>query len=99
MQEEFKSRKPKASKPWHYAVAVVSYIVVLVLAIFCLVAYAPNLEGGYYNATLTLLIGFLVLGTVAFVWETIQWRRRRGSGGQENLEDMIRKMKDDTNRG
>ena len=98
MQEEFKSKKAKGTKSWQYGVAAVSYLVVLVLTIFCLVAYTPDLEGGYYNATLTFLIGFLVLGTMAFVWETIQWRKQRNSGGQENLEDVIRKMKDDANR-
>jgi len=99
MQEEFKSKKAKGPKPWHYAVAVVSYLVVLVLTIFCLVAYVPDIEEGYHNFSLTLLVGFLILGTVAFAWETFQWRKQRGSGEQESLEDVIRKMKDDANRG
>ena len=99
MQEGFESKGPKGSKPWHYWIAAVSYLVVLVLSIFCLVAYTPDLEGGSRNFTLTFLIGFLILGTVAFVWETIQWRKQRGSGGQESLEDVIRKMRDDANSG
>jgi predicted membrane channel-forming protein YqfA (hemolysin III family) len=99
MQEEFKSKRPKGSKPWHYWIAAVSYLVVLVLSTFCLVVYTPDFEGGYRNFTLTFLIGFLILGTVAFVWETIQWRKQRGSGEQESLEDVIQKMKDDANRG
>jgi uncharacterized membrane protein YqjE len=99
MQEELKSKKAKGTKPWQYGVAVVSYLGVLVLSVFCLVAYTPDLEGGYRNFTLAFLIVFLVIGTGAFVWETIQWRKQRGSGTHESIEDAIRKMRDDANRG
>jgi hypothetical protein len=96
MQEEFKSKKPKILKYW---VAVVAYLVVLVLSIFCLIAYVPSIPEEDRITTLTLLVGFLVVGTLAIIWETIQWRKQRGSEGQEKLEDVIRKMKDDANRG
>jgi len=99
MQEDFKSKRIKSYKPWHYWIAAVSYLVILVLSIFCLFAYTPDLEGEYHNFTLAFLIGFLILGTVVFVWETIQWRKQRGSGGKKSIEDAIRKMKDDANRG
>lgn len=88
------SKKIKQSKYW---VATVAYIIVFALSIFCLVAYVPDLEEGK-----TLIMGFLiaclVLGTLSFAWEAMQWRKERTSGEQTDIEKIVRQIENEASR-
>ena len=84
----------KQSKYW---IATVAYIIIFSLSILCLVAYVPDLEEGK-TLTMVFLIACLVLGTLSFVWEAMQWRKGRTPREQTDLEKIVRQIENEANR-
>ncbi|MEA1959031.1 MAG: hypothetical protein U9N44_05080 [Chloroflexota bacterium] len=83
-------KRPESLTYW---IAVASYVVIVSVSILWLVAYVPDLSGRVYIFTLAVLIVFLVFGTAFFVWETVQWRKKRTEEGQRNIEEIIDEMR------
>ena len=86
-----------------YWIAAISYLIIFSLSILCLVSYLPNLseadalETGTLNFLNAMLIIALIVGTAAFGWEMLQWRKRRVKKDQQSsLEDIIKRVKKDS---
>ncbi len=86
-----------------YWIAAISYLIVFSLSILCLVVYLPHLSGadaldtGTLNILKAMLIIVLIAGTTAFVWETLQWRKKRVKKDQPSIEDIIKSVNKDSN--
>jgi len=86
-----------------YWIAAISYLVIFSLSILYLVVYLPQLSGadaldtGTLNILNAMLIIVLIVGTAAFVWETLQWRKKRAKKDQPSLEDIIKRVNKDSN--
>jgi hypothetical protein len=87
--------KFKGPKELRYWIAAISYLIIFSLSILCLVAYLPSLPDEIHTNTMIFLIAVLIIGTVAFGWETLQWRKRRAQEGQPNVEDIINSVNKD----
>jgi phosphoglycerol transferase MdoB-like AlkP superfamily enzyme len=93
----------KGLKGLQYWIAAISYLIIFSLSILCLVFYLPHLSeaDALDTATLNLLnamlIIVLIVGTAAFGWEMLQWRKRRASESRSNIEDVIKNANKDSN--
>jgi hypothetical protein len=97
------NRGVKAFKRLQYWLAAVSYLIVFALSILCLVVYLPHLseadalDKSTLNILNAMLIILLIVGTAAFGWETLQWRRGRVKKDQPSIEDIIKDINKDSN--
>ena len=95
----------KAFLGLQYWIAIVSYLIILSLSILCLSRYLPDLSVGDVMDTGTLiilkagLIIVLISATMAFGWEMLQWRKSRARKEQPSLEDIIKDIKKDSDKG
>jgi hypothetical protein len=86
-----------------YWIAAISYLIIFSLSILCLVSYLPHLsdadvlDTGSLNLMTAFLILMLFFATVFFVWETLQWRKKRLKKDQPTVEDIISRVNKDSN--
>jgi hypothetical protein len=86
-----------------YWIAAISYLIIFSISILCLASYLPHLsevdalDTGTLNLLNAMLIIVLIVGTAAFVWETMQWRKKRAQKNQPTIEDIINKVNKDSN--
>jgi membrane protease YdiL (CAAX protease family) len=91
-------------KGLQYWIAVISYLIVFSLSILCLASYLPHLydadalHTGTLKILYAMLIIMLIIGTAAFVWETLQWRKKkRARKDQPTVENIISRGNKDSN--
>ena len=87
-----------------YWIAAISYLIIFSLTILCLVSYLPHLsdadalDTGTLNILNAMLIIVLIVGTAAFVWETLQWRKKQSKKDQQtSIEDILKSVNKDSN--
>jgi hypothetical protein len=87
-----------------YWIAAISYLIIFSLSILCLVSYLPHLsdadalDKGTLNILNAMLIIVLIVGTAAFGFETLQWRKKKQARkDQPTVEDIISRVNKDSN--
>lgn len=88
--------KFKGFQALQYWIAAVSYLIIFSLSILYLVNYCPMEDELRPTRLIILIIIIFVIGTLAFGWEMLQWRKKRVKKEQPSLEDIIKDVNKDS---